>query len=242
MNNAEEFEELGVIPHPLVYSNEDGFIGWMNVMDVDQLLSYYKMGIFPWESYENLGALFFPQRRYLIKPSEIKVPKSIRPYFNQDKFRVTYDQAFKDVILGCKYVYRKGSTGTWISDEFVEIYCQLHDRGYAHSVEVWEGRKLVGGLYGVSIGRIFTGESMFSLTSNASRFALISLARKLEEFKFKYIDCQISNPYLDTFGGKDYDSTDFFKIIKSNFWAESIVGNWGRMFESNSVQETSLPV
>ncbi len=222
--------KFGLIPHPLAYAQSNGFVGWMDMNDPEQLLSYYHFGLFPWENYGTKGAFFFPSQRYMIIPSEIKIPKSIRSYFNNQKFQLSFDQAFEEVMMSCRHVKRKGGAGTWISDEFIKVYKKLHDKGYAHSVEVWQDDQLVGGLYGVSIGKVFTGESMFSIASNASRFALISLAIYLEKAGIRYIDCQIRNPYLETFGGFDMPASDFFILMKQNYLETSLVGDWGELF------------
>jgi leucyl/phenylalanyl-tRNA--protein transferase len=224
------FNKNGIIPHPLIYANSDGFLGWLDMDDEDLLLQYYRFGIFPWENFGNKGAYFFPQYRYLIVPSDIKIPKSIRPYFNQGKFTVTMDVAFDHVILSCKHIKRKNQGETWISDRFLSLYHKMHQKGYAHSLEVWKGENLIGGLYGVAVGKIFTGESMFSLVSNASRFALISLALFLQRNGFKYIDCQIKNPYLEQFGGFDMPDNQFFEIMKENYFEEDIKGKWDKLF------------
>ena len=217
----------GALPHPLIHAAGDGFIGWYDMVDPLDLLEYYRFGMFPWQNYGNKGAFFFPKKRFLIQPSKIKIPKSIRSYFNQGKFELSFDQAFREVILSCKYAKRKGDQGTWISNEFVGVYTQLHQMGYAHSVEVWKDDLLIGGLYGVAIGKVFTGESMFSLESNASRFALIGLAIYLSKLGFEYIDCQVKNSYLASFGGEEVNAKEFFTIMKNNYFAASIVGNWG---------------
>jgi len=224
---------LGIIPHPLEYANQHGFIAWMDMMDVDILLSYYRFGIFPWENFGKVAAYFFPQERYVIDPRIIKIPKSIRSYFNQNKFTVTFDQAFDKVILSCRHVKRKQEGGTWISDEFIYMYDKLFKKGYAHSVEVWQGDLLVGGLYGIAVGKIFTGESMFSVANNASRFGLISLALHLAKYDFKYIDCQLYNPYLSSFGGKTMPAEDFFEEMKQNYFEEDMIGNWGSLFDDS---------
>ncbi len=220
----------GKIPHPLAFSNPDGFLGWMDMEDADQLLHYYRFGIFPWENFAHKGAYFFPHKRYLIPPAEIKIAKSIRPYFNQGRFHVTMDLAFESVMLCCKKIKRNNQGGTWISDRFLSLYSKLHQKGYAHSLEVWKDDKLVGGLYGVAVGKVFTGESMFSLESNASRFGLISLALFLKKINFRYIDCQIKNHYLEQFGGFEMNGQDFFGLMKHNFFEEDFVGSWNNLF------------
>ena len=220
----------GVLPQPIKYAKPDGFVGWMDMTDLDTILDFYRFGMFPWENYQEQGAFFFPRQRYLIEPSKIKIPKSIRPYFNQNKFELSFDQAFKEVISSCKMIKRPTSNGTWISDQFIEVYTALHQLGYAHSVEVWKDDYLIGGLYGVSLGKIFTGESMFSFETNASRFALIGLAKYLTRLDFHYIDCQIRNQYLETFGGQDVEGSQFFEILRKNYFESSLVGNWGSVF------------
>jgi leucyl/phenylalanyl-tRNA---protein transferase len=212
------------MPHPLT-SDEDGFLCNAYMVDEETLLLGYRYGIFPWENVNNIGAYFFPKKRYVIKPSQIKIPKSMNSYFNQNKFEVTVDEYFKEVIYSCRYAKRKENT-TWITDQFEIMYNLLHEKGYAHSIEVWLGNELVGGLYGVAIGKVFTGESMFSLVSNASKFAMIYLANMLQDMGFQYIDCQVFNPYLATFGGQEIDGHVFLDIMRKNLIEEDNVGTW----------------
>lgn len=216
----------GIIPHPLSSKNDELMLAPLD--DVELLILCYKYGIFPWYEWSGGGVFFFPSQRYVIPVGTVKIPKSIKSTINQRKFTITIDAAFSTVINHCKSVKRKEESSSWISNKFVDIYCELHERGYAHSVEVWdeEGR-LAGGLYGVSMGRIFTGESMFSLTSGASRFALISLDKVLKELGFSYIDCQLENHYLHTFGGFNLNKQEFFKVIRNNMFQPGIYGNWG---------------
>jgi leucyl/phenylalanyl-tRNA---protein transferase len=214
----------GTMPHPLT-ADENGFLCNSLMEDTETLIMGYRYGIFPWENVMNVGAYFFPEKRYLIEPGKIKIHKSMRPYFNQNKFVVTVDQYFREVVYSCRYVKRNENT-TWITDQFEIMYGKLHDQGYAHSIEVWQDDGLVGGLYGVAIGDVFTGESMFSYVSNASKFAMIYLAKLLEYKGFKYIDCQIYNPYLATFGGKDMTNLAFLNIMRENLKAKDKTGQW----------------
>lgn len=207
-----------MIPHPLTANRVDGFLCIAEMTNPEVVYQCYKFGIFPWESTFQVGAFFFPDQRYLIKPSEIKVPKSIRSYFNKGKFQVTFDQCFHRVITMCGETRKEQGLGTWVNKSFIQVYTKLHQMGLAHSCEVWDGEELVGGLYGVAVGDVFTGESMFSKVSNASRFGMISLARRLDELGYQWIDCQISNHYLQTFGGVDMDREDFFELMKSNYF------------------------
>jgi leucyl/phenylalanyl-tRNA---protein transferase len=219
-NNAD-----GTMPHPLL-SDEYGFLCHAPMNDVETLLLCYRYGIFPWDNFQHIGAFYFPRKRYMIVPSEIKVPKSINAYFNQNKFTITIDTHFADVMFACRHVKRKDQASSWISSQFESSYAQLHALGYAHSLEVWQGNHLVGGLYGVAIGKVFTGESMFGLVSNAARFAMISLARYLVKHDFDYIDCQVQNQFLETFGGQEYDCHDFFNIMRNNLSQPDMLGMW----------------
>ena len=150
----------------------------------------------------------------------------MRSYFNQHKFSLTLDLHFDTVIRNCARIKRSGQSSTWISQQFIDVYTTLHRLGYAHSVEVWHEGQLVGGLYGIAVGKVFTGESMFSLHANASRFAMISLARFLEQTGFNYIDAQVYNPYVASFGGGEVARADFYKIMKANLLNDDLMGPW----------------
>ncbi len=217
----------GTMPHPLT-SDEYGFLCNSFMIDTETLLMGYRFGIFPWENVMNIGAYFFPKKRYIIEPSKIKIHKSMRPYFKQNRFVVTVDKYFAEVVYSCRYVKRKENT-TWITDQFEIMYAKLHDEGYAHSIEIWQDDGLVGGLYGVAVGNVFTGESMFSYESNASKFAMIYLAKLLQYKGFKYIDCQIYNPYLATFGGTEISDKEFLTIMRENLLAIDKMGKWEYM-------------
>jgi leucyl/phenylalanyl-tRNA--protein transferase len=151
----------------------------------------------------------------------------MRPYFNQKKFTVTFDTQFEKVMTACQQQYRKGQGGgTWITDEMIDSYTELNRMGFAHSVEVWQGEKLVGGLYGISLGKIFFGESMFSTVSNASKFGFIFLVQKLENLGFWLIDCQQQTKHLESLGGEFIDRTDFLDYMKRNKIEKTNKGNW----------------
>lgn len=213
------------MPHPAM-ADEQGLLCYAFMDDPDTLLSCYRFGIFPWDNVDKIGAFYFPAWRYVIEPGLIKVPKSMHTYFNNQKFSVSFDTQFETVIRHCARAKRKDQASTWISDQFIKVYTALHHKGYAHSVEVWQEDQLVGGLYGVAVGRVFTGESMFSLSSNASRFAMISLARLLEKEHFTLIDCQVYNPYLASFGGNEIPSYLFYEHMKNNFLEPDLTGPW----------------
>lgn len=220
----------GYLPHPLSVNSDLVFMGPLS--DIPLLIFAYKYGYFPWYEINEEAAFFYPRKRYLIKPDEIKVPKSMNSFFNQRKFHITLDCCFSEVMTHCMEVPRSNQDGTWITDNFINSYYILHKLGIAHSVEVWDQEgNLAGGLYGVSMGKIFHGESMFSLQSNASRFGLIALAKILTNQSFNYIDCQVENPYLKSFGGHSVKDKIFFDIMKKNLFEPSLTGSWSALAE-----------
>jgi leucyl/phenylalanyl-tRNA--protein transferase len=206
-------------PHPYT-ADEDGLLAMGGDLDPERLLLAYRFGIFPW--YNKSPILWwFTHPRFVLLPSELRVAKSMRSYFNQDKFRVTYNQRFNEVIGQCKHTPRPDQMGTWINREIIASYQILHEQGYAHSVEVWEGDILVGGLYGLAIGKIFYGESMFSTVSNASKFGFISLVRVLEAKGIQLIDCQQETKHLKSMGAKMISKELFWNHLKMNLFCEN---------------------
>ncbi len=151
----------------------------------------------------------------------------MRPYFNQRKFEVSFDERFEDVIRNCQMQKRDGQMGgTWITETMVEAYCRLHELGYAHSVEVWQNELLVGGLYGISLGKIFFGESMFSKVSNASKFGFITLVQQLKDLDYQLIDCQQKTKHLASLGARSIDRKVFLEFLEKNQHEETLVGKW----------------
>lgn len=202
-------------PHPEAVK-PSGILAIGGDLSVDRLLLAYHFGIFPWYNDNEPILWWCPKPRYVIFPQKVKVAKSMNSYFNQHKFRVTYNHHFSDIMRYCQLSPRNGQEGTWINDDIVLAYTHLHQLGYALSVEVWDKDELVGGLYGVKLGKVFFGESMFSLKSNASKFGFISLSRRLVDEGFYVIDCQQPNPYLATLGGEFISGKDFQKILSTN--------------------------
>lgn len=201
-------------PHPLL-ADDDGILAIGGDLNPDRLLLAYRFGIFPWYQDEPI-MWWFTHPRCILYPEKVKVSKSMRPYFNQNKFEVTYDTSFEEVMYSCADITRKDQDSTWINDEMIDAYCKLHEKGYAHSVEVWQEGKLVGGLYGVSVGKIFCGESMFAKVSNASKYALISLCRLLEVKGYDVIDCQQETGHLMSLGAQLVSKESFYNTIKWN--------------------------
>ncbi len=202
-------------PHPDVVK-PTGILAISGDLSVERLLLAYHYGIFPWYNDNEPIIWWCPKPRFVIFPEKVKVAKSMNAYFNQNKFQVTYDQHFEDIIRYCQHSPRHGQEGTWINENIVNSYTKLHDLGYATSVEVWEGEQLVGGLYGVKLGKVFFGESMFSLRSNASKFGFITLAKRLANEGYHVIDCQQPNPYLQSLGGEFITGDDFQTILRNN--------------------------
>ncbi|MCZ2101248.1 MAG: leucyl/phenylalanyl-tRNA--protein transferase [Chitinophagales bacterium] len=203
-------------PHPMVV-DKSGILSIGGDLSIERLLLAYHYGIYPWYNVNEPILWWCPKPRYVIFPEAIKVSKSMRSYFNQEKFDVTYNQQFDEVIRQCQIIKRKNQRGTWISEEVIEAYTNLYHMGLVTSVEVWnKAGNLAGGLYGVNIGRVFFGESMFSLESNASKFGFISLARQLALDNYMVIDCQQPNAHLASLGGTFISGQEFHGILKKN--------------------------
>jgi len=185
-----------VFPNPEL-ADPDGFLAVGGDLSLERLLLAYENGIFPWYSEDDPICWYAPHERCVIYPDQITISKSMKKVLASGTFKVSFDQAFEEVILNCAKVGRKDQPGTWITKEMQEAYIALHDAGIAHSIEVWREEMLVGGLYGVGIGKVFCGESMFSLESNASKTALIFLCKSE---RFELIDCQLPNDHLLSMG------------------------------------------
>ena len=184
---------------PPELAEEDGLLAVGGDLSPARLLKAYSSGIFPWYSEETPVLWYSPHERFVLYPEKLRISKSMRQVLRSEKYRVTLDQAFEDVIEACSTVAREGQDGTWITQEMKEAYTRLHTLGFAHSVEVWENEELAGGLYGVSMGRVFCGESMFSRKSNASKTALVWLC---QNSNYKLIDCQVYTEHLGSMGAE----------------------------------------
>lgn len=217
-------------PHPSL-ANQEGILAIGGDLSTDRLLLAYEYGIFPWYNEGEPILWWSPDPRFVLFPENLKVSKSMRPYFNQKKFSVTYDQAFSFVIKSCAEVSRDGQRGTWITSEIQEAYTHLHELGYAHSVEVWEGNDIVGGLYGISIGAVFFGESMFTTKSNASKFGFIHLVRDLKSQGYQLIDCQQQTRHLGSLGAQTITRAHFMELLKKWTLMPSKIGNWQRLLK-----------
>jgi leucyl/phenylalanyl-tRNA--protein transferase len=194
-------------------ANPDGIIAIGGDLFPERLILAYKSGIFPWYNEGEPIIWYSPDPRMVLYPKKLKISKSMRSILNSGKFKVTFNQNFEEVITNCKMIDRKDQPGTWITDEMQKAYIKLHKIGLAKSVEVWQDDALVGGLYGIDIGHVFCGESMFSKVSNASKTAFIHLVQKCEKEYYKIIDCQVYNEHLASLGAEEISRKEFIRML-----------------------------
>jgi leucyl/phenylalanyl-tRNA--protein transferase len=211
---------------PVHLATREGLLAVGGDLSVERLLLAYKKGIFPWYSDEEPILWWSPDPRLVLYPDEFKASKSLAKIIRQGVYRVTMDTAFEQVISACAQTRLVDGTGTWITKEMKTAYCRLHKLGYAHSVEAWREDQLAGGLYGVSLGRVFFGESMFSAMSNASKVCLVNLIRYLKEQCFDIIDCQVSTEHLLSMGAHNIPRDQFLAQIHRSVQRPSLVGLW----------------
>jgi len=198
---------------PVDAAQEDGLLAIGGDLSVQRLLMAYERGIFPW--YEgDVPVWWCPDPRFVLNPDELKISKSMKQLFQRNAFSFTINKAFPEVINNCKKINRPGQDGTWITNEVVASYKKMHEFGYAHSAEVWLNDELVGGLYGIRLGKVFFGESMFSLVSNASKYAFISYVRQLKKEGVQLIDCQVYTEHLESLGARMIPRTEFLHTLK----------------------------
>jgi leucyl/phenylalanyl-tRNA--protein transferase len=186
----------------------NGLIAWGGDLQAERLLNAYRVGIFPWYTVGQPILWWSPAPRCVIFPDRVHLSRRTRRRYNSGLYRLTADVAFSDVIKGCAGP-REHERGTWITSEVMTAYSELHRLGYAHSLEVWKNGELVGGIYGVALGSIFFGESMFSLQPDASKLALVSLCRQLQAWGYGLLDCQVANPHLFSMGAEELSRETF---------------------------------
>lgn len=187
---------------------DDGLLAIGGDVTKERLMLAYKLGIFPW--YENdIPLWWYPNPRFVLFPGELKVSHSMKNVFNKNMFKFTINKDFKAVIANCQQAKRIDQDGTWINEDIIAAYTQLHEEGYAHSAEAWQNGELVGGLYGVKLGKVFFGESMFSTVSNASKFAFIHFVKLLQQDGIELIDCQVYTSHLESLGAHMIDASTF---------------------------------
>ncbi len=199
-------------PPPEKYEGH-GLVAIGGDVSAERLLLAYHMGLFPWYNEDDPISWFCPLKRMVLKPSEVRITKSSRNLINQNRFTVRFNTAFEEVIENCQNIGRPGQEGTWLNDDIKQSMIQLHKLGIAQSVECFQEEQLAGGLYGMKIGKVFAGDSMFSRVSNASKIAFIHLAKKLQSEAFELIDCQVHNDYTASLGAYEIDRSDYLEII-----------------------------
>lgn len=210
----------------------DGLLAAGGDLSAERLIAAYSHGIFPWYSDDQPILWWSPDPRCVVFPAEAHLSKSLKKHIRKTQPRVSFDQAFPEVIRHCARL--DSDEGTWITEEMEEAYIDLFERGIAHSVEVWEADQLVGGLYGLAIGKCFFGESMFSLRPNASKVAFIRLCQQLSEWDYAIVDCQVENPHLNTLGAKCIERVKFLSILNKNINLSAPNSDWE--FSSSATQ------
>jgi leucyl/phenylalanyl-tRNA---protein transferase len=217
---------------PSHYADPDGLLAVGGDLSPERLLLAYRQGIFPWYSEETPPLWWSPDPRLVLFPKEIKVSKSFRRVLKKQRFQVTMDRAFLEVIRRCATVRRVHGQGTWIVPEMVDAYHLLHQLGYAHSVESWQDGNLVGGLYGVALGRVFFGESMFTEKTDASKVALVLLVQLLQQWDFELIDCQVTTAHLKRFGAREISRREFLEHLARASREPDRRGSWSGFLEA----------
>jgi leucyl/phenylalanyl-tRNA--protein transferase len=204
----------------------DGLLAAGGSLDVPVLLEAYSKGIFPWYTEGSPILWWSPDPRMVLFPERLKISKSLLQTMRRREFQIRRDSCFRDVIRHCSEVYRPGQDGTWITRDMIRAYIQLHEEGYAHSVEVFAGSELVGGLYGVSLGGVFFGESMFHLQRDASKVALYHLVDFTLKHDFSLIDAQQSTPHLRRFGAEEIPRERFLQLLHQALLKTTLRGPW----------------
>lgn len=200
-------------PDPEIHDPDGGLLAFGGDLSPERLLFAYRNGIFPWFNEGEEILWWCPDPRFVLFPDSIKISKSMKKILMREEFLFTENKNFREVINKCSRVPRSGQSGTWISSEMISSYCQLHEMGFAKSLEVWQNDTLVGGFYGVEIGRVFCGESMFSEVSNASKAGFIHFVKKYSE-KYSVIDCQVHSAHLESLGAGLIPKREFLKFLK----------------------------
>jgi leucyl/phenylalanyl-tRNA--protein transferase len=194
-------------------ASAEGIVAVGGDLQPERVMLAYRKGIFPWFESDDFLLWWSPDPRMVLFPDQLKISKSMRTVLRKKQFEVTFNKAFDQVVEACAKVKRFGQNGTWITPGLMEVYSTLHTQGHAHSVEVWEDGSLVGGLYGIDLGTVFCGESMFSKSSNASKVALIFLVKELKKNKYELIDCQVPTQHLASMGAEPISRTKFLTLL-----------------------------
>ncbi len=222
---------------PVSHAEEDGLLAVGGDLTPGRLLAAYAQGIFPWYSKKDPILWWSPDPRMVLMPAELQVSKSMKQLLKRRTFEVTYDTVFADVIKGCAKAPRPGQEGTWLGKDMQKAYIQLHQLGHAHSVEVWSEGKLVAGLYGVALGRVFCGESMFTTVSNGSKYGFITAVQGLVRLGFELIDCQVHTEHLESLGAREIPRKAFIKLLGAGMGKPWLTGAWTDIAELQPPQD-----
>lgn len=214
------------IHFPPPHLAQSGLLAVGGDLSRERLLRAYSMGIFPWYAEGEPILWWSPGRRMVLRPNEAHVSARLRRTLRQSKFRVTVDTAFPEVIRACAQAERKHESSTWINEDIQAAYTDLHAAGYAHSFEVWQDGALAGGLYGVSLGACFFGESMFSRASNTSKAAFATLCRQLDRWDFEMVDCQMYTEHLERLGAHEIPRDEFLALLERALRRKTLRGSW----------------
>lgn len=226
-----EINDFYTFPNPLELEDDEGIVGVGGNLSPGMLFSAYYQGLFPW--YDEKPILWWSLNpRLILKPKNLKISKSMKKLFKKNLFEVTVDNSFEEVIRSCSQIVRSHEDGTWITEEIIEAYKKLHQEGFAHSVEVRnKSGTLVGGLYGVSIGNFFAGESMFAKESNSSKYGFIKLVNYLGMKGFEFIDCQQETAHLASLGAVAVERETFYHLLNHALDGNAYRGNWSELFD-----------
>ena len=198
---------------PVSQANKEGFLAFGGDLSTERLLLAYRSGIFPWYNENEPIIWWSPDPRCVLFTNNLRISKSMQQVIKKGTFRFSMNEAFAQVIKCCQQTKRKDDNGTWLNNEMIEAYNSLHQQGFAYSAECWLGDELVGGLYGIKLENVFCGESMFSLKSNASKFAFIHFVNYLKVEGIEVVDCQISNPHLESLGAEMIPRSQFLSYL-----------------------------
>jgi leucyl/phenylalanyl-tRNA--protein transferase len=231
-----ELSDEAIFPRP-EEAEESGLLAVGGDLRPERLLLAYSMGIFPWYSQGQPILWFSPDPRMVLQPEHLHVSKSLRKQIASGRYEVRFDTAFARVVRACAEVPRPDQEGTWITWEMEQAYIKLQELGFAHSVEAWEGETLVGGLYGVSLGDCFFGESMFSLRADASKVAFVTLANQLASWGIELIDCQVHTDHLERFGAEEWPRAKFLRVLQDALQGPTRRGNWLFPFAGETIED-----
>jgi leucyl/phenylalanyl-tRNA---protein transferase len=198
---------------PVEEADEEGLLLIGGKVSPERVIEAYSKGIFPWYNDDSLPLWWSPDPRFVLFPDEMHVSRSMKKFLQKTPFEFKMNTAFEEIISNCAAVDRKGQAGTWITDEMAQVYIHLHQKGYAQCAETWVNDKLVGGMYGIRLGNVFFGESMFSIVTNASKFAFVHFIKALQNDGVELMDCQVYTEHVESLGGRLIDRKDYLNLL-----------------------------